>query len=318
MHLMPESPVSEPRLLWGVFVSFVFHLVLITVLVGVPSWYKPERTYFSSAYRVNLVELPGEKPGGGKGQGRAGDASAKKVVVSEVPQVQPKKKSEESTKAAKQPPPEPIKKSTSQTQTVEKKNSVVAIAEKAEKKSSVPGTPQKAKKVDAEKEYSRALDKIRDKVGEEQRQEEIARIREKIAGGGQAGVGAGVAGSAGGGAGDGSGGIPSGGGRIANLPLNYRLYYQVIEEKIKGNWNLALPRGILEDMRGMEVVISVTIRSDGEITDVSFERKTGNVYLDDSAYRSVKKSSPLPPFGDYNIKEPFFETGIVFPVGELL
>ena len=321
MHLMPESPVSEPRFVWGVFVSFVFHLILITVLVGVPSWYKPERTYFSSAYRVNLVELPGERPGGGKGQGGAGDASAKKVVVSEVPQVQPKKKVEKGTKAAKQPPPEPIKKSVSETQTAQKKSSVVAIAEKAEKKSSAPSTPQKAKTVDAEKEYSRALDKIRDKVGEEQRQEEIARIREKIAGGGQAagmaGSGAGVAGSAGG-PGDGSGGIPSGGGRIANLPLNYRLYYQVIEQKIKSNWNLALPRGILEDMRGMEVVMSVTIRSDGEITDVSFERKTGNVYLDDSAYRSVKKSSPLPPFVDYNIKEPFFETGIVFPVGELL
>jgi TonB family protein len=68
----------------------------------------------------------------------------------------------------------------------------------------------------------------------------------------------------------------------------------------------------------MEVVISITIRSDGEITDISFEEKTGNVYLDDSAYRSVKKSSPLPPFSEYNIREPFFETGIVFPAGELL
>jgi len=66
------------------------------------------------------------------------------------------------------------------------------------------------------------------------------------------------------------------------------------------------------------VVIVITIRSDGEISDVSFERKTGNIYLDDSAYRSVMKSSPLPPFAEYNIREPFFETGIVFPVGELL
>ncbi|MCK5009993.1 MAG: TonB C-terminal domain-containing protein, partial [Deltaproteobacteria bacterium] len=116
----------------------------------------------------------------------------------------------------------------------------------------------------------------------------------------------------------GSWGIPPGEGVIANLPLNYRLYYQAIEQKIKNNWNLALPRGIIEDMRGMEVVISITIRSDGEITDISFEEKTGNVYLDDSAYRSVKKSSPLPPFSEYNIREPFFETGIVFPAGELL
>ena len=105
---------------------------------------------------------------------------------------------------------------------------------------------------------------------------------------------------------------------IGNLPLNYRLYYQVIEQKIKDNWNLALPRGVIEDMRGMEVILSITIRSDGEITKISFEEKTGNVYLDDSAFRAVKKSSPLPPFSEYNIREPFFETGIIFPAGELL
>jgi colicin import membrane protein len=96
------------------------------------------------------------------------------------------------------------------------------------------------------------------------------------------------------------------------------MYYQAIEQKIKGNWNLALPRGILEDMRGMEVVIGIIISSDGEIAEVTFEQKTGNIYLDDSAYRAVKKSSPLPSFADFNIRESSFETGIVFPVGELL
>ena len=68
----------------------------------------------------------------------------------------------------------------------------------------------------------------------------------------------------------------------------------------------------------MEVVLSITIKADGTITALSFEKKSGNIYLDDSAFRAVKKSSPLPPFSDYNIREPFFETGIVFPVGELL
>ena len=116
----------------------------------------------------------------------------------------------------------------------------------------------------------------------------------------------------------GSGGMPSGQGKLADLPLNYRLYYQAIEEKIKGNWNLALPRGVIEDMGAMEVVLSITIKADGQITDVSFEKKSGNIYLDESAFRSIKKSSPLPPFSEYNIREPFFETGIIFPAGELL
>jgi TolA protein len=296
---MPKNPASEPRLMWGFVISSAFHLIFITVLVGVPSWYRPERTYFSSAYRVNLVDMPGGRPGGGKEGPGAGDA-AKKVAVTEVP---PKPAA----------PPAPVKKETVEKPAVEAKKAGMTITDKENKKSSTaPAAVPKAKAADAEKRYSSALNRIRDKVGEQRREEALARIRENLTGGGS-GEAAG-----GGGPGGGGGGVGPGGGRIANLPLNYRLYYQAIEQKIKTNWNLVLPRGILEDMRGLEVVIGITIAADGEITDVSFEQKTGNVYLDDSAYRAVKKSSPLPPFADYNIREAAFETGIVFPVGELL
>ena len=158
------------------------------------------------------------------------------------------------------------------------------------------------------------MSKIKGKVEERRREEEIARIQEKIVeeeeeGEEEEGEGDGLA--------AGGGGIPPGG-VFANLPLNYRLYYQTIEHKIKSNWNLALPRGVIEDMRGMEVVLSITIRSDGEIIKTSFEEKSGNVYLDDSAFRAVKKSNPLPSFSEYNIRESSFETGIIFPAGELL
>ncbi len=304
MQLMPNSPASEPRLMWGIVISSAVHLILITVLVGMPSLFRPERTYFSSAYRVSLVDMPGGKPGGGKEGPGAGDA-AKKVAVTEVPQKPP---------AA----PAPARKEAVEKPAVEEKKAGVTITDKQDRKSAPSAAPQKQKAADAEKEYSSALGRIRDKVGDQRKEEALSRIRENIAGGGAAGAVAGGTGPGEGPGGDGRGGVGPGGGRIANLPLNYRMYYQAIEQKIKSNWNLALPRGILEDMRGMEVVIGITIAPDGEITDVSFEQKTGNIYLDDSAYRAVKKSSPLPPFADYNIRESSFETGIVFPVGELL
>ncbi len=295
--------------MWGVVVSSALHLILIIVLVGVPSWYRPERTYFSSAYRVSLVDMPGGRPGGGSEGPGAGDA-AKKVAVTEAPQ-----------KPA--PPPAPLKKEAVEKPAVEKpavepKKAGVTMTDKESKKAAAAAAPKKAKPADAEKEYSTALDKIRDKVGDQRREEALARIRENLAGGGGSGGAAAGAGGPGTGPGGDGGGVGPGGGRIANLPLNYRMYYQAIEQKIKGNWNLALPRGVLEDMRGMEVVIGITIGSDGEITEVTFEQKTGNIYLDDSAFRAVKKSSPLPPFADFNIRESSFETGIVFPVGELL
>lgn len=288
----------------GLIISAAMHLILITVLVGMPSWFRPERTYFSSAYRVSLVDLPGGRPGGGQ-EGPGADNTGKKVAVTEVPQ-----------KTA--PPPAPAKPAPLEKPVAEPKKAGVSVTDAKEKKGAAAETARKEKKVDAEKAYASALNRIRDRVDEQRREEALARIRENLAGAGDT-AGAGGAGSLpGGGAGGGGGGIGPGGGRIANLPLNYRLYYQAIEQKIKSNWNLALPRGILEDMRGMEVVIGITIAADGEIIDVTFEQKTGNIYLDDSAYRAVKKSSPLPPFADYNIREPRFETGIVFPVGELL
>jgi len=292
LQSFPVIPSSEPKLVWGIICSSVFHLLLIILLVGVSPFSSPKRTYFSSAYMVKLVDVPKGKPG--------------RVKVSKVSKSKAGKVAAGKTSKGKS------KKTVKKKKIAKKKSSTLSIKNKVEKSSTVKSPKRKPKGKDQEGSFSLALDKIRKKVDERRRNEEIGRIRNKIAEGesgkemesGKPAVG--------------SWGIPPGEGMIANLPLNYRLYYQAIEEKIKSNWNLALPRSIIEDMRGMEVVISITIRSDGEITDISFEEKTGNVYLDDSALRAVKKSSPLPPFSEYNIREPFFETGIVFPAGELL
>jgi len=289
---------SEPKFVWGVLFSAVFHLVLIVVLVGVPSLSAPERTYFSSTYMVKLVDAPRSTPPKAKGSpGKTATGTAKKMVVSETPKVKTKEP------AAKE-------------KTAQKKETTVSVKDTIKKDTAVKSSAKPSQQGDADGAFSLALNKIKQKVDEQRRQEEIRRIREKIADG-ESGEGEGE-GEGDGSPAIGSGGIPSGQGKLADLPLNYRLYYQAIEEKIKSNWNLALPRAVIEDMGAMEVVLSITIKSDGHITDVSFEKKSGNIYLDESAFRSIKKSSPLPPFSEYNIREPFFETGIIFPAGELL
>ncbi len=316
MQPLPDSPSSEPKLIWGVLFSAIFHCILIVILIGVPSFSTPKRTYFSSAYMVNLVDAPRAKPAGARGAKGAGSGGGK-VVVKEEP-VKPEKtntKKKTETKAAPKKQPEKAKEVN---KTSQKKGTTLVEEDANKKKSSAPKSVAKTSTVDdTESAYSQALNKIKQKVEKQRKQEEVARIRDKIAGQGIGGGGAGgfPAGAASAG---GVGGIPPGQGTVAQLPINYQLYYQIIEEKIKRNWNLALPRGVMEDMRAMEVVLSITIKADGTITDLAFEKKSGNIYLDDSAFRAVKKSSPLPPFSEYNIREPFFETGIVFPVGELL
>jgi len=286
LQSFPEVPSSEPKLVWGVLCSSIFHFILICVLVGVPGFSTPKKTYFSSAYMVKLVDVPKRERGG--------------IHISKVRKKQTGKGSG-------------IKASEEKSKKTEAKKGITLSKEASRQKGSeVQGLKSKPKVRDAEKAFSLALGKIKEKVEERRRKDEIARIQDKIAEWegeeeGESGESA-----------AGSWGIPPGKGVIADLPLNYRLYYQAIEQKIKNNWNLALPRGVIEDMRGMEVVLSITIRSDGEIIEISFEKKSGNIYLDDSAFRAIKKSSSLPPFSQYNIRESFFETGIIFPAGELL
>ena len=69
-------------------------------------------------------------------------------------------------------------------------------------------------------------------------------------------------------------------------------YYTMIWSRIKSKW--ALPQGILPS-EVLEVVIDVTILRNGAVTQVSFEKRSGNRYFDDSAMKAIQRASPLPP-----------------------
>jgi TonB family protein len=48
----------------------------------------------------------------------------------------------------------------------------------------------------------------------------------------------------------------------------------------------------------------VRTRRDGTVTDIQFEKKSGNPYFDDSVLKAILKSKPFPPFPDiYSPKE---------------
>jgi colicin import membrane protein len=76
------------------------------------------------------------------------------------------------------------------------------------------------------------------------------------------------------------------------MDAQMRDYYAMIWSRIKGQW--ALPPGIL---RGevLEAVIDVTILRNGAVTEVNFEKRSGNGYFDESALKAIRKASPLPP-----------------------
>ncbi|WP_249060453.1 cell envelope integrity protein TolA [Desulfobacter hydrogenophilus] len=85
-------------------------------------------------------------------------------------------------------------------------------------------------------------------------------------------------------------GATGGGGAGEASPLT--LYQMIIKSAIEQNWifNDAMA-GLDQDL---EVRIFIKILKSGDIRDISFETRSGNNYLDDSAKKAVQRANPLP------------------------
>jgi colicin import membrane protein len=92
-----------------------------------------------------------------------------------------------------------------------------------------------------------------------------------------------------------------------------RAYYAMVWSRIKGRW--ALPQGILHG-EVLEAVIDVTILRNGAVTQVNFEKRSGNGYFDESAMKAIRKASPFPPLPAW-IGESSLGVGIRFHSSEL-
>nr|WP_321404903.1 cell envelope integrity protein TolA [uncultured Desulfobacter sp.] len=90
--------------------------------------------------------------------------------------------------------------------------------------------------------------------------------------------------------GSGNAGVTGGGGGGEASPLT--LYQMVIKSAIEQNWifNDAMA-GLNQDL---EVRIFIKILKSGDIRDISFETRSGNNYLDESAKKAVQRANPLP------------------------
>lgn len=90
-------------------------------------------------------------------------------------------------------------------------------------------------------------------------------------------------------------------------------YYALIWSRIKGQW--ALPPGILP-RENIEAIIQARILKNGTIANVSFEKRSGNRYFDESAMKAIKKASPFAPFPAW-MRDSSIEVGIRFHSAEL-
>lgn len=136
--------------------------------------------------------------------------------------------------------------------------------------------------------------------------EAINRIRQKV-GDKDEGSSSGTLGVRGGsGTSGGFGGFGGTGGGISDI------YKAQLSYQIERNW--AFSEHLARGERNLKTVLFIRILPGGDIQDIWFEKRSGNAYLDDSAYKAVEKSNPLPPlpkgYKEYTIGLVFTPSGL--------
>lgn len=92
----------------------------------------------------------------------------------------------------------------------------------------------------------------------------------------------------------GEGGRP--GGISSGQFTRIQIYQSQVTQTLRNNW--VFQERFAGDTRGLESRVVMQIMPDGEIRDVWFDKRSGDDYLDESAYKTVMKSDPLPPLPD--------------------
>ncbi|MBU2621202.1 MAG: TonB family protein [Proteobacteria bacterium] len=271
-------------------VSFACHAILIGTLFFLPEYRKPSGNPFPSAINISLVSLPAAPPGPPAG----GAPVAKEAIPAQA-----EKAVEQKMSKAEASIPEKISKP----------------AAKVEKKVSLKPEISPKKRVETAALIKNAVKNIEKKVGESRPaavSDAIGRMRDQVENSNRVNKGTGIPGSEV----KGSfpvitGGTGSGAGSSFGVLDIYKaeIYY-----KIQQNWAYSEQLG----GKGADymAVLVIKIMSNGEISDIRFERESGNRYLDDSAYRAIQKSNPLPPVPE-QYDRAYYEVGLRFGTGGL-
>jgi colicin import membrane protein len=312
MRLQPSNPSGQTTfgfyqdswtLILFVAVSVALHLLLVLIVVLMPKIRPSRRFDLPASVQVRMVSLPG---GGQKTPAKAASlppTKKKTELKPDVKEITPPKPKPKPKKAipipkkkveASKPAPEPKKAISIAPKKVKKKKykpkpSLKRKTYKPKKtiKETIDRLEKKVKDSDAQR-VKKALDRIRKQV---KQTGPVDRLKKKMATQGSGAVG--------------GGGL--GGGRRAIEMMD--IYRAEIPYRIQENW--AFPSQLAGEARHLKTVIVIKIMPNGEIADIWFEQRSGNQYLDESAYKAIQKSSPLPPLPP-GYRRPFYNLGIGF------
>jgi len=244
---------GEIRLNRMIFISLLFHVVILSLLFLSPSFPSPKLT-FGPVYSVSLVSLPRNVL-----EQKGTSSVAKELMTANRPE----------TVLKKQLAPSPA----------------IPIRSLETRKKQDPT-------------LDKAMEEIRKKAAAAgAKQPQAKAVPEKTEKQDKGGTAAGFASQPG----------------TSEMDTQMQAYYAAVWARIKGNW--ALPQGILRG-EALEVIIDVTILRSGAVTQITFEKRSGNGYFDESAMKAIRKASPLPPLPAW-IGGNQLEVGIRFHSSEL-
>jgi colicin import membrane protein len=264
-------------------ISFAAHIVLLTVAIWSPTWWESESEYFPGVIDVQMVDLPGLET-----------ASAKKEVAAEEKAPVVEEEKEEMKEEASQETVPEIESEVKPEISVAKpkKKTKKALKYKTFKSNEVVKNALRRveKKVDTQrpKPLENTIKRLRDKVAKEGRPGPAGSSDAKGDGGGKTGA--------------------FGRGTRKEIEL-IDLYRLEIAYEVNKNW--AYAEQLSAGGNKMMASIAFKVMSDGSIVDIFFTDRSGNQYLDDSAYRAIVKSSPVKPHPE-KLSRPYVEMGLRF------
>ncbi len=335
---MDASTISQPslfqggdgdtgRFLTGISLSVICHLLLVATLVFV-SEYVPRRDEVLSVINVDMVSLPApavSEPGPAEAADpvpadpapMAPDRMEELLLEQTPPEPEPTPVPEPEPAPVPEPTPEPAPEAphvedqvvidpepeTPTPAPAEPKPEPVEPAPEAPEPSPAePATPSASDRTPTKTPRYRKPSKqvIQSRVEKDRREavdSAIEGIKRRVADREGAATGS-----------EGSG--ASGFARQASLAI--RSYKgSVLPDRINRNW--AFSEQLASRRFNLKATVVITIRADGEITDVFFEKRSGDQYFDDSAYKAVIKSNPLPPLPRaYTAYEDSYTVGLRF------
>ncbi len=274
-------------------ISLAIHLILFGSVVFWPASV-PKPRFSPGSISVNLVSLPGPPS--------AAPAAVSKPPAKPVAAPKKEVKTAPIEEMVAIAPPKTLPE-------IKKPKKTVSLTPKPKK--ILPKKSLKKKTQDRQKMIDHALTKVKKKVEKSETDsvsQALDRLKKKVEQTESSRVQAGSTGQAA--AGAGGGGVPgaTGSGGQRRLEL-IDLYKIEVAFQVERNW--AFSQQLAGEGQTLQVSLVFKVMSGGEITDIRFTERSGNSYLDESAYRAIVKANPVSPHPT-GIRTPYVTMGVRF------